>query len=43
MKLIAITVSAMAMPGKKAHHQLPRTWYCWEFDSALPQLMSWSP
>ncbi len=24
MKLMAMTVRAMAMPGKKAHHQLPR-------------------
>src|SRR6059058_5233941 len=41
MKLIAITVRAIAMPGKNAHHQLPRMSEFCAFDSALPQLV-WS-
>ena len=35
---MAMTVSAMAMPGKNAHHQLPRLSALWALDSALPQL-----
>ncbi len=42
MKLIAMTVSAMAMPGKNGHHQFPTDIVFCEMGSALPQLMSWA-
>ncbi|HYU50437.1 MAG TPA: hypothetical protein VEO91_10985 [Candidatus Limnocylindria bacterium] len=38
---MAITVSAIAIPGKNAHHQLPRMSAFCALDSALPQLV-WS-
>jgi len=40
MKLIEMTVRAMAMPGKKAHHQLPSPIAPCELDRALPQVAS---
>src|SRR5688572_27240536 len=40
MKLIPITVIAMAIPGKNDHHQLPRMRYSCELDRAVPQVVS---
>src|ERR1035437_8076426 len=40
MKLIEMTVRAMHMPGKKAHHQLPLPIAPWALESALPHVGS---
>ena len=36
MKLMPMTMKAMAMPGKNAHHQLPRMSWPWDAERPYP-------